>query len=356
MFPVAKSVRRKKKIHMTNIAIHGFGRIGRTTLRATLGENRFVPLSVSDVKDLPTLAALFAVDTNYGLWHEPVSVEGSTLVIGERRIPYHDVSKGLPNWQELGVDLVIDCTGRATTRNGAQPHLEHGAKYVLVSAPSKRLEDADAVLLPGINLDTFDPQNHKIISMGSCTTNALAPVVKVVRENWGLRHGLFTTVHAYTNSQSLTDQPMADRRDSWAAAENIIPSSSGAAKGLKFIWPDLNVVGKAYRVPVSTGSIAELNAVVERPTTVEEIADVFRQAARRPPLQGVMDVLEEEWAVARIVADPHGSLIDIPLIQVLDGTLISVAAWYDNEFGFSTQLARTAQVLAESVSELQPHR
>ena len=210
---------------MTNIAIHGFGRIGRTTLRATLGENRFVPLSVSDVKDLPTLAALFAVDTNYGRWHEPVSVEGSTLVIGERRIPYHDVSKGLPNWQELGVDLVIDCTGRATTRNGAQPHLEHGAKYVLVSAPSKSLEDADAVLLPGINLDTFDPQNHKIISMGSCTTNALAPVVKVVRENWGLRHGLFTTVHAYTNSQSLTDQPMADRRESMAAAEKIKPSS-----------------------------------------------------------------------------------------------------------------------------------
>jgi glyceraldehyde 3-phosphate dehydrogenase len=283
-----------------------------------------------------------------------VSVEKSSLVIGGRTIPYHDVSKGLPDWQALGVDLVIDCTGRATTRSGALPHLEHGAKHVLVSAPSKSLEETDAVLLPGINLESFDPARHKIVSMGSCTTNSLAPVVKVIREHWGLRYGLFTTVHAYTNSQSLTDQPMADRRDSWAAAENIIPSSSGAAKALKFIWPDLNVTGKAYRVPTRTGSIAELNAVIERSTTREEVMDVFRQAARRAPLQGVMDVLEGEWPSARIVGDPHTALIDLPLTQVLEGTLLCVASWYDNEFGFSTQLARSAQALAQAVAEPQP--
>jgi glyceraldehyde 3-phosphate dehydrogenase len=338
---------------MTNIVIHGFGRIGRSTLRAALGEKQFVPVAISDVKDLDALAALFAVDTNYGRWHEPVSAEGSTLVIGDRKIPYFDVSKELPDWGALGIDLVIDCTGRATTRSGAEPHLEHGAKNVLISAPSKTLEDADAVLLPGINLENFDPANHKIVTMGSCTTNSLAPVVKIILENWGLRHGFFTTVHSYTNSQSLTDQPMRDRRDSWAAAENIIPSSSGAAKALKFIWPDLNVTGKSYRVPTRTVSIAELNAVVERSTTREEVNEAFRQAARKAPLQGVMDVLEGEWPSARIVGDPHSALIDLPLTQVLDGTLLTVASWYDNEFGFSTQLARTALTLAQAISEPQ---
>jgi glyceraldehyde 3-phosphate dehydrogenase len=182
--------------------------------------------------------------------------------------------------------------------------------------------------------------------MASCTTNALAPVVKVLIEAFGIRSGFFSTVHAYTNTQSLTDQPMRDRRDSWAAAENIIPSSSGAAKALKFIWPDLNITGKAYRVPVRTGSIAEVNVVVERATTADAVKDAFRRAAATAPLKGVMDVLEEEWASARILGDPHSSIIDLPLVQVLDGTLVSVAAWYDNEMGYATRLAETAARLA----------
>jgi glyceraldehyde 3-phosphate dehydrogenase len=213
---------------------------------------------------------------------------------------------------------------------------------VLVSAASKTLQDCDAVLLPGINLDQYDREKHHIISIASCTTNALAPVVKVLIENFGIKTGFFSTVHAYTNTQSLTDQPMRDRRDSWAAAENIIPSSSGAAKALGFIWPNLKITGKAYRVPVRTGSIAELNVIVERATSTDEIKDVFRKAAAAGPLQGIMSVLEEEWASARIVGDSHSSIIDLPLIQVLDGTLVSVAAWYDNEMGFSTRLAETA--------------
>jgi glyceraldehyde 3-phosphate dehydrogenase len=331
---------------MTRIAIHGFGRIGRSTLRAALTDAGFTPVAVSDVQDLPTLAALFAVDSNYERWPEPVRADEGALRIGERSIPYLNARDGLPDWGGLGVDLVIDCTGRAATRAGAQPHLDRGARRVLVSTVSKTQQDADAVLLPGINLDQFDPARHRIIAMGSCTTNALAPVVKVVREQWGLRHGFFTTAHAYTNSQSLTDQPMRDRRDSWAAAENIIPSSSGAARALAFIWPDLHVTGKAYRVPVRTGSIVELTAVVERPTSRDEVIAAFRAAAASAPLRGVMDVLEEEWPSARIVGDPHGSIVDLPLTQVLDGTLLTVAAWYDNEQGFSTQLARTATVLA----------
>jgi glyceraldehyde 3-phosphate dehydrogenase len=331
---------------MSKIAIHGFGRIGRSALRVALKDGLFVPASISDIKDAPTLAALFHVDTNYGRWPEPVSASADSISVGGREIRFVDSTQSLPDWGSLGVDLVIDCTGRATTRAGAQAHLDRGARRVLVSAPSKSLKDCDAVLLPGINLDKFDPKKHAIISMASCTTNALAPVVKVLLENFGIKSALFSTVHAYTNSQSLTDQPMRDRRDSWAAAENTIPSSSGAAKALGFIWPDLKITGKAYRVPVRTGSIAEVIAIAERATTVDEVKSAFRKSAATTPLKGIMDVLEEEWTSARIVGDPHSSIIDLPLTQVMDGRLVSVAAWYDNEMGFSTRLAETAARLA----------
>ncbi|WP_119067005.1 type I glyceraldehyde-3-phosphate dehydrogenase [Aggregatilinea lenta] len=332
---------------MGKIAIHGFGRIGRSAMKAALKRGLFVPASISDIKDLPTLAALFEVDSNYGRWPQPVSAEGSTMIVGDDKIPYFETSQSLPDWGALGVELVIDCTGRATRRAGAQAHLDRGAKRVLVSAASKSREDADAFLLPGINLDQYDPDKHFIVSMASCTTNALAPVVKVLLENVGLKSGLFTTVHAYTNTQSLTDQPMGDRRDSWAAAENIIPSSSGAAKALKFIWPDLNMTGKAYRVPVRTGSIVEATVVTDRATSAEELNDMFRKAATSAPLQGVMSVLEGEWASSRIVGDEHSSIIDLPLTQVMGGTLVTVAAWYDNEMGYSTRLADTAAFLVK---------
>ena len=182
--------------------------------------------------------------------------------------------------------------------------------------------------------------------MASCTTNALAPVVKVLRETVGIKVGLFSTVHAYTNTQSLTDQPMKDRRDSWAAAENLIPSSSGAAKALKFIWPDLQITGKAYRVPVKTGSIVEINAVTERPVDLDAVKDSFRAAAADGPLKGIMGVLEGEWASSRIVGDPHSSIIDLPIIQAMGDNLLSVAAWYDNEAGFAMRLAETTKTLS----------
>ena len=333
---------------MTRIALHGFGRIGRQLLRIGLQRNLFVPASISDIKDAPTLAALFAVDTNYGRWPELVSSGDEQLTIGGREILYVNAIKELPDWDALGVELVVDCTGRATTRPGAQAHINRGAKYVLISAPSKTLADCDAVLLKGINLESFNPASHRIVSTGSCTTNALAAPIKVLLENFGIQYGLFSTVHSYTNSQSLTDQPMNDRRNSWAAGENIIPSSSGAAKALKFIWPDLQVTGKAYRVPTRTGSIAELNLVTDKACTVQQVNDVFRQAAVEGPLKGVMDVLEEEWASSRIVYDSHSSLIDLPL-TVKEGNLLSVASWYDNEWGFSNRLADVAAFMAERI-------
>lgn len=331
---------------MGKVAIHGFGRIGRSALKAALKADLFSPAVISDVKDPSNLAALFAVDSNYGLWPEPVSYKDGVINIGGREIKYIDVKEGIPDWGALGVELVIDCTGRATKREGAQAHLDKGAKRVLVSAPSKSLNDCDVVLLPGINMESYDPEAHHIISMASCTTNGLGPVVKVLKETFGLKYGLFTTVHAYTNTQSLTDQPMADRRDSWAAAENIIPSSSGAAKALLFVWPDLQVTGKAYRVPVRTGSIVELNAVLERSATVDEIKDAFRKAAEGP-LKGVMGVLEEEFASSRVVGEKLSSLVDLPLTQI-QGEVVSVAAWYDNEMGYSTRLAETAHMIVEA--------
>jgi glyceraldehyde 3-phosphate dehydrogenase len=333
---------------MKNIALHGFGRIGRQFLRIALANDFFVPLSISDIKDEATLAALFSVDTNYGRWPEPVSGKNGKIVVGKKEIPYLNAAKEIPDWAELDVELVVDCTGRATTRAGAQAHLERGAKYVLVSAPSKSLADCDAVLLKGINLETFDPGLHHIISMGSCTTNALAVVVKVILENFGIQYGLFSTVHSYTNSQSLTDQPMKELRDSWAAAENIIPSSSGAARALLFIWKDLKITGKAYRVPTRTGSIAEMNLVTEKECSVQEINDAFRKASKEVPLKGILDVLEGQWASSRIVADPHSSIIDLPL-TVKEGQMISVAAWYDNEWGFSNRLAEVAAFLASKI-------
>ncbi|MDQ0885127.1 glyceraldehyde 3-phosphate dehydrogenase [Paenibacillus sp. V4I9] len=329
---------------MGKIGIFGFGRIGRQLLRVALQDQLFVPVSISDIKDAATLAALFEVDTNYKRWHEAVSAQEGIMVIGGREILFIDSSKEVPNWKELDVDLVIDCTGRAVTRAVAQVHLDRGANRVLVSGPSKSLEDCDAVLLKGINLDSFDPEKHKIISMASCTTNALAPVVKIVKENFGIKYGLFSTVHSYTNTQSLTDQPMKDRRDSWAAAENIIPSSSGAARALKFIWNDLQITGKAYRIPTRTGSIAELNLVTEKPCTVQQVNDIFRSAAKDGQLKGVLDVLEGEWASSRIVGDPHSSIIDLPLTQ-LQGEILSVATWYDNEWGYASRLAEVAAFL-----------
>lgn len=332
---------------MGKVAIHGFGRIGRTLMRIGLERNLFTPFSISDIKDVDTLAALFSVDTNYGRWPEEVKPQESGFAIGGREINYYNTMKELPNWGDLGVDVVVDCTGRATTREGAQAHLDRGAKHVLVSAPSKSKDDADAFILMGLNTESYDPSKHQIVSMASCTTNALAPVVKVVLENFGIEYGLFSTVHAYTNTQSLTDQPMKDRRDSWAAAENIIPSSSGAAKALAMIWPGLKITGKAYRVPVRTGSIVELNCITEKPVTVEAVNEAFRQAAQAGPLKGVMDVLEGEWSSARIVGDPHSSIIDLPLTMVQDTNFLSVAAWYDNEYGYTSRLAEMTGLMAK---------
>lgn len=331
---------------MSKVAVVGFGRIGRSAVKAGLSSKQFTPSVIVDIVSADAMAPLFEFDSNYGRWRDPVSAEADGLVIGDSTITWVDARQSAPDWKALGVGLVLDCTGRATSRAGAQAHLDAGASRVLVSAPSKTLADCDAVLLPGINLDAYDPAQHHIVSMASCTTNALAPVIRVLRDTVGIRDGFFTTVHAYTNTQSLTDQPMKERRDSWAATENIIPSSSGAAKALKFIWPDLQVTGKAYRVPVRTGSIVELTARVSAPTTAAELNDAFVSAAGAGPLAGILGVLHDGWASARIVGETRSSIVDLPLTSVSEGDLVTVAAWYDNEAGYSMRLAETVALMS----------
>jgi len=334
---------------MTGIGICGMGIIGRCALRAALGNKLFAPVAVSDIKDPATLATLLAVDSNYGRWPERVKYEDGHLVIGARRIRFVDANEGAPEWGKLGVGVVIDCTSFAVRRPGAEAHFGRGAKKVLVSAASKTAGDCDIFLLRGINEEAYDPAAHHIVSMASCTTNALAPLVKVLLAHWGIASGFFSTVHAYTNTQSLIDQPLANRRDSWAAAANIIPAESGAAKALRFVWPDLPITGKAYRVPVPTGSIVELVARMEKECTAEQVRDAFRAAASSPPLEGVMGVFEEEFASSRIVGESLSSIVDLPLVQVMNGRLLSVAAWYDNQMGYATRLVETALELASSV-------
>jgi glyceraldehyde 3-phosphate dehydrogenase len=331
---------------MSKVAVVGFGRIGRSAVKAGLSSKLFTPSIIVDIASADAMAPLFEFDSNYGRWRDQVHAEADGLIIGDTTVTWIDARAGAPDWRALGVDLVVDCTGRATVRAGAQAHLDGGAARVLVSGPSKTTADCDAVLLPGINLDSYDPDRHKIVSMASCTTNALAPVIKILRDTVGIQDGFFTTVHAYTNTQSLTDQPMKERRDSWAATENIIPSSSGAAKALGFIWPDLQVTGKAYRVPVRTGSIVELNARVNTETTAAELNEAFTAAAADGPLAGILGVLHEGWASARIVGETRSSIVDLPLTAVSDGDLITVAAWYDNEAGYAMRLAETVALMA----------
>ena len=331
---------------MKNIAIYGFGRIGRLATRAAISRRLFAPSCIADVKDPDVFMSLFRYDSNQGTWAESTAFENGEFIIGSTHIRYYDSAHGIPPWRDLDIDIVVDCSALSTTRAGAERHISAGARKVLVSAASKTMADCDAVLLPGINLDEYEPRRHNIISMASCTTNALAPVVKVLLDHFGIARGFFSTVHSYTSTQSLTDQPMESRRDSWAASENIIPTTSGAAKALKFIWPDLNVTGKSYRVPTRTGSIVELIAELGTKADAEKIKNAFRSESEKSSLNGIMGILEEEYASSRVIGESHSSLVDLPLVDILDGRLLSIAAWYDNEMGYAHRLAETAAFIA----------
>lgn len=324
------------------IGINGFGRIGRTYLRAALAGGADVEVvAVNDLTDAATLAALLEWDS-VGGHLDGVAVDGGTLRVRDRSITV--LSERDPSsipWGSVGADVVIESTGLFTARDKAAAHLQGGAKKVIVSAPAKG--DVPTFVL-GVNDDTLDVDAADVFSKGSCTTNSLAPLAKVLHESFGVESGLMTTVHAYTGDQRIHDAPHSDLRRARAAAASTIPTSSGAAKAIGLVIPELDgrLTGAALRVPVLVGSITDLTVVTSRPTTVEEVNAVFRQAAQDGPLVGYLQYSEAPLVSHDIVGNPHSSIFDAPLTEVI-GNQVKVFGWYDNEWGFSNRLVEFSE-------------
>lgn len=331
---------------MTRIAVNGFGRIGRNVLRALLERDSDLEVvAVNDLTDPKALAQLLRFDSSAGRLGRPVEVDGDTLVVDGRRIQVlaERDPANLP-WKELDVDLVLESTGRFTSAEAAKAHLDAGARKVLVSAPA---DGADLTLAYGVNTDAYDAAAHTIVSNASCTTNALAPLAKVLDDLAGIEHGFMTTVHAYTQEQNLQDGPHRDPRRARAAAVNIVPTTTGAAKAIGLVLPGLDgkLSGDSIRVPVPVGSIVELNTTVAREVTRDEVLAAYRAAAEGP-LAGILEYSEDPLVSSDITGNPASSIFDAALTRV-DGKHVKVVAWYDNEWGFSNRVIDTLELLAK---------
>ena len=332
------------------VAINGFGRIGRAALRAAAdGEFGLNIVAVNDVADTASLVQLLRRDSVYGRF--PGFVEecpGGMLIDGTPITLLNEPDPAALPWDELGVDVVMECTGHFRTREGAAGHLQAGARKVVVSAPMK---DADVTVVLGVNGDAYDPESHHVISNASCTTNCLAPVVKVLHEAVGVRHGVMTTVHAYTGDQKLIDLPHKDPRRARAAGLNMIPTTTGAAKAIGLVIPELagRLQGFAIRVPVPTGSIVDLTVETERATSVEEINKAFQERAAVAPLHGYLEYSDEPLVSSDVIGSPASSIFDSQLTTVVDGTQVKVASWYDNEWGYACRMLELCErVLAHA--------
>ncbi len=331
------------------IGINGFGRIGRNFFRAALAKGSELEIvAVNDLTDPKTLAHLLKYDTITGRLDATVELDGDTIVVNGHRIKVlADRDPANLPWGELGVDIVIESTGFFTKAELARKHIAAGAKKVLVSAPATG--DNVATIVLGVNEDSYDAAIHDVISNASCTTNCLAPLAKVFMDNFGIERGLMTTVHAYTADQNLQDGPHSDLRRARAAAANIIPTSTGAAKALGLVIPELigKLDGYALRVPVPTGSITDLTVTASRTVTVEEVNAAYKAAAEGP-LKGILKYTEDPIVSSDIVGDPHSSIFDAGLTKVI-GDQVKVASWYDNEWGYSNRLVDLTEFVAESL-------
>jgi glyceraldehyde 3-phosphate dehydrogenase len=327
------------------VGINGFGRIGRNVFRAAHERNADIDwVGVNDLVDSKTLAHLLKYDSVYGPYpgtvehtDDAIVVDGKEIKVTAERDP-----AALP-WGDLGADVVIESTGLFTKREDAQKHLDAGAQKVIISAPAT---DPDVTVALGVNFDdAYDADQHHIISNASCTTNCLAPVAKVLHETFGIENGLMTTIHAYTADQRLQDMPHKDLRRARAAAINLIPASTGAAKAVGLVLPDLQgkLTGFAVRAPVPTGSVVDLTAVLARETTKEEINEAFKAQADTGAFEGILRYSEDPIVSSDIVKSTHSSIFDAPLTLVLDGTLVKVVSWYDNEWGYSNRCVELAQ-------------
>ncbi|MEN3541211.1 type I glyceraldehyde-3-phosphate dehydrogenase [Microbispora sp. ZYX-F-249] len=330
---------------MTRIAVNGFGRIGRNTLRALLErDSKLDVVAVNDLAAPETLAHLLKYDSALGRLGRSVEVDGTDLVVDGRRIGVlaeREPAK-LP-WAELGVDIVLEATGRFTKADAARTHIDAGARRVLVSAPS---DGADVTLAYGVNTEAYDPAAHVIVSNASCTTNALAPLASVLDDLAGIEHGFMTTVHAYTQEQNLQDGPHRDLRRARAAAVNIAPTTTGAAKAIGLVLPKLDgkLSGDSIRVPVPVGSLVELNTTVSRRVTRDEVLTAYRAAADGR-LKGILDYADEPLVSSDITGQAASSIFDAALTRV-EGTHVKVVAWYDNEWGFANRVVDTLELLA----------
>jgi glyceraldehyde 3-phosphate dehydrogenase len=328
------------------VGINGFGRIGRNVLRAGLAKDTDIEwVAVNDITDNATLGHLLKYDSILGPFPGTIDVRDDGLLVDGIEIKVlaeRDPAK-LP-WKDLGVDVVLESTGFFTGRDDAAKHLEAGAKKVVISAPGKG-EDITVVL--GVNDDQYDKAKHDVISNASCTTNCLAPAAKVAHEAVGIKHGLMTTIHAYTADQRLQDAPHRDLRRARAAAVNLVPTSTGAAKAVGLVLPELNgkLHGFAVRAPVITGSVVDLTFEAERETSVDEINAAFKAASQRDELMGILKYTEDPIVSTDVISDPHSSIFDSGLTAVIDGTMVKIVTWYDNEWGYSNRCVDIVQKL-----------
>lgn len=319
------------------VGINGFGRIGRQVFRIGHGNENVEFVAINDLTDAKTLAHLLKYDSVHGTMHADIGErDGSIVVDGKavRVLSERDPEK-LP-WKDLGVDVVLEATGKFTDRVGGEKHLLAGAKKVIVSAPAK---NPDVTFVLGVNEEVYDKGKHNIISMGSCTTNCLAPVVKVLQREFGIEYGLMTTIHSYTNDQVILDQPHKDIRRARAAGLSLIPTTTGAAKAISEVIPEMKgkLDGLSIRVPTPTVSLVDFVANLAGETTKEEINNKFREYAAGP-LKGIMAAVEEELVSVDFRGDSHSSLVDLPSTFVIGKKMVKVLSWYDNEWGFSCRM------------------
>ena len=329
------------------VAVNGFGRIGRNMLRAAREQGADIEwVAINDIADTGTLAHLLKFDSILGPYKGAVEhTETSITVDGKEIRVLAERDPGALPWSELGVDVVVESTGLFTKRADAAKHLSAGAKKVVISAPAT---EPDVTVVLGVNFEeVYDREQHHIISNASCTTNCLAPVAKVLHDTVGIDHGLMTTIHAYTADQRLQDMPHQDLRRARAAAINLIPASTGAAKAIGLVIPDLNgkLNGFAVRAPVPTGSVVDLTVECSRSTTVEEVNGALAAAAESGPLAGILAYTEDPIVSSDIVGSPYSSIADSKLTAVMQGTMVKVVAWYDNEWGYSSRLVDLVQLV-----------
>lgn len=328
---------------MINVAINGFGRIGRLVIRAGIKDKNINWVAVNDITDAKTLAHLLKYDSVHGKYDGTVDYSNDSLIIDGKNVKVLSIldPNKLP-WKDMKIDVVVESTGRFTDREGAEQHIKAGARKVLISAPAK---NPDITIVMGVNEKMYDKNKHHIVSNASCTTNCLAPIVKILHENFKVKRGFMTTIHAYTADQKLVDAPHKDLRRARHAALSIIPTTTGAAKSVAEVIPELKgrLDGLSFRVPVATGSVTDFVCELEKSTTKDEINKVFEKSAAK--LKGILEYSVEPLVSADIITDPNSSIFDSELTNVIDGNFVKVIAWYDNEWGFSERMVDVIKMI-----------